>query len=103
MQDLLAAPSADKTTRAIIAQTPAPCTEAKSSAWNWRDDAADIVLHEQPQTAVYVNASGSVSVRQIDNHGNDDGIVTVLPALAKRLCDAILACAREAGGADALA
>lgn len=79
-----------------------PISKTTFRNWNWHDDADDIVLGEQPQTAVYINGSDAVTIRQTDNYGSDDAIVTVRPELAKRLCDAIMVCAAELlGGADA--
>lgn len=101
MTDLLTALGGDKTARAQITLAQAPSTEVKSCAWNWHDDANDIILHEQPQTAIYLNGCGGISIRQVDNCGSDDSIVAIRCEFAERLCAAIMRLAREAGGADA--
>jgi hypothetical protein len=43
-----------------------------SDAFDWADVADDIVIPEQPETAVYTNPKGGVVIRQAGQFGTDD-------------------------------
>lgn len=66
------------------------------SDFDWSDQ-EDVVLPEQPATAVYVNPRGHIVIRQQDDH--EDVWIIVQPQNARRLAAAIL---RAAGDDEAL-
>lgn len=57
--------------------------------FDWRADAEDVVLPDQPATAVYVNPRGAVVIRQTVEH-DDDVWIIVQPSNAAALAKAIL-------------
>src|ERR1700734_393352 len=63
------------------------------SDFDWVKDKADIVLPEQPATAVYLNLRGDVVNRQARDYGEDDDLITVrpenIPALIRGLQKAV--------------
>jgi hypothetical protein len=62
--------------------------------FSWRDDAT-VVLQEQPATAVYVNPSGNIVIRQNgDSMQEYHQFVFVRPENVPSLVDAILGAAR---------
>jgi hypothetical protein len=55
---------------------------------------ASVVLHEQPQIAVYESDSGHVVVRREQSSNEDnDAVIIIAPENAVAICDAILAAA----------
>jgi hypothetical protein len=57
-------------------------------------DVEDVIVHEQPATAVYRNTVGQIVVRQRDTVGYPDPYVVISPEVAERVAAAILEQAR---------
>ena len=55
----------------------------------WRDSAEDVVLHEQPLTAVYLNDCNHVVIRQQCDVYEDDPFVTIAPENLEAVIDAM--------------
>ena len=47
-------------------------TADEGRAWDWTDDAGDVVVPEQPAVAVYLNPKGDVVLRQRGDVFDDD-------------------------------
>jgi hypothetical protein len=58
---------------------PQRTDDDEPSDFDWVKDKADIVLPEQPATAVYLNLRGDVVIRQARDYGEDDDLITVRP------------------------
>ena len=71
----------------------------ESCAWDWRDDADDLVVPEQPAIAVYTNPADAVVIRQQGTWNDDDAWIWFSPDHAPAIAKAIL----EAAGLDATA
>jgi hypothetical protein len=52
--------------------------EPDSHDFDWLADAVDIVIPEQPETAVYVNTAGAIVIRQRADY-DDDPIIRIRP------------------------
>ncbi len=69
-------------------------------AWDWSDDARDLVVQEQPAIAVYTNPANAVVIRQAGAWNDDeDAWIWFSPDHALAIAKAIL----EAAGLDAMA
>src|SRR3546814_3178854 len=64
--------------------------------FSWTEDRDDIVLPEQPETAVYINAYGFVVIRQNGWPDDEDAIVKIDPHNGPLLVAVMLEKAKEA-------
>jgi hypothetical protein len=57
-----------------------PSDDDNSRDFDWITDRADVIIEEQPRTAVYLNTVGAVVIRQ-ETHPYDDGdpCIRILP------------------------
>jgi hypothetical protein len=62
-----------------VAEPATHPSQPDSSDFDWIADRSDIVIPEQPATAVYVNPAGAIVVRQQSLDGNDDQAITLRP------------------------
>ena len=74
-------------------------TADEGRAWDWTDDAGDVVVPEQPAVAVYLNPKGDVVLRQRGDVFDDDSWIWFGSEHAVVIAGAILA----AAGLDAAA
>src|SRR5262249_43008671 len=81
-----------------VAQLPAVIQPAEKDAPGDAGDdfdwcGADVVIHEQPATAVYFNPNGALVIRQRRDYPDDDPFVYIsadhIDAFMDRLCDIV--------------
>jgi hypothetical protein len=62
-------------------------TARRESFWTRDDVGEDLVIHEQPETAVYLNTSGAIVVRQRAASGDEDEdvVAVIRPEFAAAL------------------
>ena len=73
--------------------------DSNGRAWDWSDDADDVVVREQPPIAAYRNPSGDVVLRQRGDCFDDDAWIWFGVDHARAIAAAIL----EVAGLDATA
>jgi hypothetical protein len=56
-----------------------PLIEPEGVDFDWVADKSDVVIPEQPATAVYVNLQGEIVIRQQCLDGDDDPIIRLRP------------------------
>lgn len=90
-----------KTTTTTLPHASPPIVPQRTTAdelsdFDWIKDKADIVLPEQPATAIYLNLRGDIVIRQERHDGEDDDLITVRPenvgALIRGLQKAVRSC-----------
>jgi len=72
-------------------------TEAPMSDFNWAAAADDVVLRQQPATAIYLNPFGMVVVRQEADPFEDDPFIVIAPNNALAVAQAIIEAAGVPG------
>jgi hypothetical protein len=86
----------------LIARATRPDREC---FWTRDDVADDLVIHEQPETAVYINTTGAIVIRQRAASGdeNEDTVAVIRPEFAAALIERVAELAelrvRVGGGA----
>ncbi len=74
-------------------------TAGEGRAWDWTDDAGDVIVPAQPAIACYVNTAGNIVLRQQGDAFDEDVWIWFDPQHAPAVAMAIL----EAAGLDTTA
>jgi len=62
-----------------LAAAAATHPEPEGVDFDWVADKSDVVIPEQPATAVYINLQGAIVIRQQCLDGDDDPIIRIRP------------------------
>jgi hypothetical protein len=72
--------------------------EPEGIDFDWITDKSDVVISEQPATAVYVNLQNAIVIRQESCNGDDDPIIRIRPHNIEALIERLRTVARSMEG-----